>query len=91
MKSATLTADTSQPEDGVVGYEGNDDTGFFPASNAIYWIGDAGISASLDDMMNYEAWIDATRNDAARPLSPHRRAAFLLRRGAGFLRIWPGA
>jgi D-aminopeptidase len=72
MTSATLTADTSQPEDGVVGYEGNDDTGFFPASNAIYWIGDAGISASLDDMMNYEAWIDATRNDAT---SLYRRIA----------------
>lgn len=63
MKSAVLTADTSRPEDGVVGYEGNDATGFFPAENAIYWVGDAGISASLSDMLAYEAWIDATRDD----------------------------
>lgn len=64
MKTAVLTADTSRPEDGVVGYEGSDTTGFFPAENAVYWIGDAGISASLDDMLAYEAWIDATREDA---------------------------
>lgn len=63
MKSAVLTADTSCPEDGVVGYEGNDSTGHFPAQNAIYWVGDAGISASLADMLAYEAWIDATRDD----------------------------
>lgn len=63
MTTAVLTADTSQPEDGVVGYEGTDATGFFPAANAIYWVGDAGISASLDDMLAYEAWIDATRDD----------------------------
>lgn len=63
MKTAVLTADTSRPEDGVVGYEGSDATGFFPAENAIYWMGDAGISASLSDMLAYEAWIDATRDD----------------------------
>lgn len=63
MKSAVLTADTRHPEDGVVGYEGSDATGFFPAENGIYWIGDAGISASLDDMLSYERWIDATRDD----------------------------
>ncbi|MEO5614156.1 MAG: D-aminopeptidase [Cypionkella sp.] len=63
MKTAVLTADTSRPEDGVVGYEGSDATGFFPAENAIYWLGDAGISASLSDMLAYEAWIDATRDD----------------------------
>ena len=63
MKTAVLTSDTSRPEDGVTGYEGSDATGFFPARNAIFWIGDAGISASLDDMLAYEAWIDATRDD----------------------------
>jgi D-aminopeptidase len=64
MKTAVLTADTAHPEDGVVGYEGSDATGFFPAQNGVYWIGDAGISASLDDMLAYEAWIDSTREDA---------------------------
>jgi len=63
MKTTVLTADTRHPEDGVVGYEGNDATGFFPAKNAIFWIGDAGISASLTNMLAYEAWIDATRGD----------------------------
>ncbi|WP_054007780.1 D-aminopeptidase [Cypionkella psychrotolerans] len=72
MKTTVLTADTSIPEDGVVGYEGSDATGFFPAENAIYWVGDAGISSSLSDMLAYEAWIDATRDDAA---SLYRRAS----------------
>lgn len=72
MKTATLTADTRHPADGVVGYEGNPQTGYFPADNGIYWIGDAGISASLDDMLAYEAWIDATRDDEN---SLYRRAA----------------
>ena len=72
MKTAVLTADTRHPEDGVVGYEGSDATGFFPAENAIYWIGDAGISASLSDMLAYEGWIDATRDDEN---SLYRRAS----------------
>jgi D-aminopeptidase len=63
MTGAVLTSDTRHPEDGVVGYEGSDAAGFLPADNAIFWIGDAGISASLDDMLAYEAWIDATRDD----------------------------
>ncbi len=70
MQGAVLTADTRQPEDGVTGYEGNDSTGYFPADNGIFWVGDAGISASLDDMLAYEAWIDATRDD---PDSLYRR------------------
>lgn len=72
MKTAVLTSDTSQPEDGVTGYEGNSATGWFPAENRIFWIGDAGISASLDDMLAYEAWIDATRDD---PQSLYRRVS----------------
>lgn len=72
MAGATLTADTRQPEDGVTGYEGNDATGYLPAENGIYWRGDAGISASLDDMLAYECWIDATRED---PDSLYQRIA----------------
>lgn len=70
METAALTPDTSAPADGMVGYEGNDATGFFPAQNRIFWTGDAGISASLDDMLAYERFIDATRDDAQ---SPYRR------------------
>lgn len=72
MKTAVLTADTRHPEDDVVGYEGNDACGYLPADNGIYWIGDAGISASLDDMLAYEAWIDANRDDA---INLYQRAA----------------
>ncbi len=64
METALLTADTSKPVDGVTGYEGNDQVGFFPATNRIYWTGDAGISASLEDMLAWERYIDATRNNA---------------------------
>jgi D-aminopeptidase len=64
METALLTADTSKPVDGVVGYEGNNEVGFFPATNRIYWTGDAGISASLEDMLAWERYIDATRDDA---------------------------
>ena len=63
MQTALLTADTSTPLDGVLGYEGNDRVGFFPATNRIHWEGDAGISASLDDMLAWEIYIDATRDD----------------------------
>ncbi|OWJ83657.1 D-aminopeptidase [Haematobacter missouriensis] len=63
METAALVPDTRHPPDGVTGYEGTLDTGFFPADNGIWWKGDAGISASLTDMLAYEAWIDATRDD----------------------------
>lgn len=63
MASAVQASDTRQPLDGVVGYEGNDDTGFLPAQNGIWWMGDAGISASLTDMLAWERFIDATRDE----------------------------
>jgi len=63
MSGAVLAADTRNPVDSVVGYEGGDATGFIPANNGIHWIGDAGIAASLEDMLAYEVWIDATRED----------------------------
>ncbi len=63
MATAVLAADTRTPPDGVVGYEGNDDTGFVPAQNGIWWAGDAGIAASLEDMLAWEVFIDATRDD----------------------------
>lgn len=63
MATAVLAADTRHPVDSVTGYEGNDAVGFLAADNGVYWTGDAGISASLDDMLAYERWIDATRED----------------------------
>lgn len=64
METALLRSDTRRPADDVVGYEGTEETGYFPANNGIFWVGDAGISASLNDMLAYEAWIDATRDNA---------------------------
>lgn len=63
MRTALLSPDTGAALNGVVGHEGNDDIGFFPAVNRIYWSGDAGIAASLDDMLAWERFIDATRDD----------------------------
>lgn len=63
MTTAALTPDTSVSPNGVIGYEGNEATGYFEATNRIYWAGDAGISATLDDMLAWECFIDRTRDD----------------------------
>ena len=60
MMRAEYASDTRIPLDGVVGYEGSDATGYWPAQNGVWWMGDAGIAASLNDMLAYERWIDAT-------------------------------
>jgi len=63
MHTMRLTADTAWPAGGTVGYEGTMAVGFFPARNGIFWTGDAGLSGSLDDMLAWECFIDATRAD----------------------------
>jgi D-aminopeptidase len=63
MNSALLAADTSAMPDGTVGYEGTQASGFRAAANHILWGGDAGLGASLDDMIAWERHIDATRDD----------------------------
>ena len=65
MGSAILAADTRAMPDGTEGYEGTQATGFRPAENRIIWTGDAGLGASLDDMIAWERHIDATRDDPA--------------------------
>ena len=64
METALLAADTRAMPDGTEGYEGTQATGFRPAVNRILWTGDAGLGASLDDMIAWEKHIDATRDDA---------------------------
>ncbi len=64
METALLAADTAAMPDGTQGYEGTPATGFRPAVNRIIWTGDAGLGASLDDMIAWERYIDATRDDA---------------------------
>jgi D-aminopeptidase len=63
MPYARLNADTSSVPGGTVGYEGTLATGFRPAVNNIHWTGDAGISACLEDMIAWEHFIDATRDE----------------------------
>ena len=70
MHTAFLAADTSAMPDGTQGYEGSQAGGFRPAENRILWTGDAGLGASLDDMIAWERHIDATRDD---PDSPYHR------------------
>ncbi|WP_040509717.1 D-aminopeptidase [Gluconobacter morbifer] len=62
MERAFLAAETRAMPDGTVGYEGSVESGFCPAVNNIYWTGDAGLGASLDDMIAWEKFIDATRD-----------------------------
>jgi D-aminopeptidase len=64
MPTAQLCADTHAMPDGTTGYEGTLESGFRPAVNRIVWTGDAGLGASLDDMIAWERFIDATRDDA---------------------------
>jgi D-aminopeptidase len=63
MPTALLAADTRALPDGTEGYEGSLATGFRAAENRILWTGDAGLGASLDDMIAWERQIDATRDD----------------------------
>jgi D-aminopeptidase len=63
MTHARLNPDTAAVEGGTVGYEGSVETGFRPAVNRIVWTGDAGLAASLDDMIAWETQVDATRDD----------------------------
>jgi D-aminopeptidase len=64
METAILAADTRALPDGTEGYEGTQAGGFRAAENRILWTGDAGLGASLDDMIAWERHIDATRDDA---------------------------
>ena len=65
MPHAALNADTAHIAGGTVGYEGSAEDGFRAAVNNIHWTGDAGIAASLDDLIAWEKHIDATRDDPA--------------------------
>jgi D-aminopeptidase len=65
MSTAFIAADTRAMPDGTEGYEGTVTSGFRPAVNGMFWSGgDASIGASLDDMVAWETFIDATRDDA---------------------------
>ena len=63
METAILAADTRAMPDGTEGYEGTAISGFRAAENRVVWTGDAGLGASLDDMIAWERYIDATRDE----------------------------
>ncbi|MDJ0388875.1 D-aminopeptidase [Roseomonas sp. E05] len=63
MEGALLAADTRAMPDGTEGYEGSLASGFRAAENRVLWTGDAGLGASLDDMIAWERHIDATREE----------------------------
>lgn len=65
METALLVADTRAMPDGTEGYEGSQAGGFRAAENRILWTGDAGLGASLDDMIAWERHIDTTRDEPA--------------------------
>src|SRR5262249_10085806 len=63
METALLAADTRALPDGTEGYEQTMTGGFRAAENRILWTGDAGLAASLDDMIAWERYADRTRDD----------------------------
>lgn len=64
METAALIPDTARIPPPLVGYEGSEDTGYIAYANRIEWSGDAGIMASLDDMIAYEKYIDCSSQDS---------------------------
>lgn len=64
MESAVFAAETADLPGDAVGYEGTLQTGWRPGISRIHWTGDAGICASIDDMIAWERFIDRTRDDS---------------------------
>jgi hypothetical protein len=67
MASASLCPNTNGLPLPIVGYEGNATVGYFAATNRIEWAGDAGIAASLEDMIAYEQYLDRSFSDPGSP------------------------
>ncbi len=64
MESAVFVTETGALPGGAIGYEGTLASGWRPGINRLHWSGDAGLCASLDDMIAWECFIDRTRDDA---------------------------
>jgi D-aminopeptidase len=64
MDNAVFVAETGALPGDAVGYEGTLATGWRPGINSIHWKGDAGLCASIDDMIAWERFIDRTRDEA---------------------------
>jgi D-aminopeptidase len=70
MRTARYEPESSEYAADCIGYEGNTELGFLPAVHRSHWMGDAGISGSLEDLIAWEQFIDRTRDD---PNSLYRR------------------
>lgn len=70
METASFVAETGALPGGAVGYEGAPGSGWRPGINRLHWSGDAGLCASIDDLVAWERFIDRTRDD---PDSPYSR------------------
>lgn len=64
MKAAKLCAHSAEHPPPCIGYEGSEAAGYYPATNCIEWAGDAGVVASLTDMIAYEQFVDRSTNDS---------------------------
>lgn len=64
MTTAVLCPSTEHQPGPCVGYEGGLKEGYFPARNRIEWSGDAGIVASLKDMVAYELHLQWIMQDS---------------------------
>lgn len=63
MKTAALCPNTAHHPPPCVGYEGDEQHGFFPAVNRMEWSGDAGLVASLTDMIAWEKFLEGELSD----------------------------
>lgn len=64
METASFVPEMNALPGGACGYEGTRATGWRPGVNNIHWSGDAGLIASIDDLVAWESYIDRTRDDA---------------------------
>ena len=75
METARFVAETSAVPGGATGYEGTSASGWRPGINRLHWSGDAGICASIDDLVAWEQVIDRTRDEPGSPYALLSRPA----------------
>ncbi|PLN83385.1 beta-lactamase/transpeptidase-like protein [Aspergillus taichungensis] len=63
MATARLGEDTAKLPSPCEGYEGSESSGFVRAINRMQWSGDAGVVATLTDMIEYERYLDQSWAD----------------------------
>lgn len=64
METASFAPETGALPGGATGYEGTLATGWRQGINNLHWSGDAGLCASIDDLVAWECFVDRTRDDA---------------------------